>query len=407
MKRSETTARQDEKIHSQWANESAYWPDDAASGAMTLQLTGNVSIATNIYNEDPACSPENRIAVVRSAYASASAPAELWVVDLATSRSVPVDTEMSWQGACPQAYGNLFFYPRRCRDRWELRRLRFSTLEIETIWEFESDEFPFRALGSASPDGRLLTNLRRGEQDVSEVIVFDIENGASRIIAAGAEFFNPHPRFDRRRGEQVLVQQNRGMLWNSQDGARTVDATLGATLVLANLTDGTTASLPISRPAIPHGVSGHEAWVTGEAAFLYSLSPVDPAFDDGRRRGNLLLYRLGEELPRVVADAPDLYFGHVSTSACGRFWCCDAWHWPHDGTDCCRVAPRLTVGSLATGRFAFVGDVGGPWPRYENGHSHPYLSADNTRVVFTSARAGLPQVFSATLPAGLLAGLDD
>ncbi len=139
-----------------WNTESAYWPADAESGAQVLQLTGDISIATNIYCEDPACSPGNRIAVVRSLHCNARMPAELWVADVEHGRTIRVDHNMSWEGAGAQAYGDLFYYPRFFGDRWEMRRLRFSTLAVETVREFDNAVKPFHALGSVSPDGRYL-----------------------------------------------------------------------------------------------------------------------------------------------------------------------------------------------------------------------------------------------------------
>ena len=387
-----------------WQGESAYWPADPLSGADILQLTGNISIATNIYCEDPACSPANRIVIFRSTTCDAAEPAELWVADVEKGRSILVDRDASWVGAGPQAYGTRFYYPRFFESHWELRELSLDTLEHRTVREFRGGSPRFRTLGSASPDGRYLATLHCEDDDNNDVFVMDIETGDRRTIARGHDWLNPHPRFDRMQGDWVLVQHNRGHR-RSAGGMEVTDPNVGVTLVLCRRDGSEQQTLPIARPFIPQGVSGHEAWIKGEPAFVYSTAPMDPPYDDGTRRGNLLLYRVGDDRPSVLADAPDLYFGHVSTSACGRYWCCDAWKWPHDGQDCCRCAPVIYVGDLMTRRFAPVCEVGGCWPRYENGHSHPYLSADNRHVVFTSTRAGFPQVFRATLPEGFLTRL--
>lgn len=391
----------------QWTNESAFWPSDPASGAGIMQLTGDVGIATNIYCEDPTCSPGNRIAIFRSLHCDASASAELWVGDLENGLCARLDTGATWVGAFARAYGEVLYYPRLVDDHWEIRRLTFSTLEIDVVHRFPSGMLPHRTLGSASPDGRLLANGRLRPDGWYEAFVLDLETGSEHILAAGEDFCNPHPRFDRQAGEWVLVQQNRGWRYDPASGNPALaDPTLGATLVLCRSDGSELRELPVARPAIPPGISGHESWLKGQPAFIYSTAPMDPPFDDGQRVGNLLRYRVGDARPSVVADAPDIYFGHVSSSACGRFWCCDGWHWPHDGQDCCRVAPRIFVGSLHTGKYAALCDVGGAWPRYENGHAHPYLSADNRHAIFTSTRAGFPQVFRATLPAGLLEELE-
>ncbi len=388
-----------------WSREALIHPKDPICGADIWQLTANVTHATNIYCEDPTCSPGNRIAVVRSAFANASAPAELWVTDVDAARSVLVDTDMTWTGACAQAYGDFFFYPRAAGDHWALYRLRFSTLETKCIHHFEPGR-SFVALGSASPDGRYLTSAICDEEHVHHVVVLDLENGAMAELAVGTDFCNPHPRFDRQQGDFVLVQHNRDNLRSIHHGELESTArNLGTTLVLSGRDGSSRESIPIARPAIEPGVSGHESWLKDQPAFVYSTSPLDPPYDDGERRGNLLLYRLGEPHPTVLADAPDLYFGHVSTSACGHYWCCDVWPWTHDGEDACIVAPKIAIGSVATRRWEVLCEVGGGMARFENGHAHPYLSADNRHVIYTSTRTGSPQIFRATLPEGFLANI--
>lgn len=389
-----------------WTGESAYHPNDPLTGTEILQLTGSVAQATNIYCEDPACSPGGLIAVVRSPWCNPRAPAELWVADVASGRMAWVDTDITWHGACPQAYGDLFFYLRYRQGRRELARLRFSSLEVQPVHDLGEDKDTFVTLGSASPDGRFLVNDRRLGETQHETVVLDLDNGRLTPLAAGEEFFNPHPRFDRMEGQWVLIQHNRG--WRMAEGKlpELVDPAARVTLHLARRDGSELRDLPVACPAIPQGVSGHESWLKGQPAFVYSLTPLDPPHDDGRRIGNLVLYRLGEAGPTVLAHAPDIYFGHVSTSACGTYWLCDAFPWPHDGSDCCRVAPRIAVGCIATGRWAYVCETGGQvWPRYENGHAHPFLTADNRHIIFTSMRTGLPQVFRATVPVGLLEDL--
>jgi hypothetical protein len=336
-------------------------------------------------------------------YCNAQKPAELWVTDIESGLSVLVEEESSWNGAYPQAYGDLFFYPRLVGDRWEIRRLRFSTLDTETVYRFPEGTSAYRNLGSASPDGRHLVNERILDDGRHEVIVLDLETGGVQPIAIGEDYCNPHPRFDRQQGDWVLVQHNRGYRRNPETGLMEVpNPDPGTTLELCKV-DGTEHhNIPIARPAIPQGVSGHESWLKDQNTIIYSTTPLDLPYDDGRRVGNLLRYHIGDEKPTVISHAPDIYFGHASASACGRYWCCDGWDWTHDGRDACRCAPRLYVGSIETGNFAMVSEVGGVWPRYENGHAHPYLSADNRHVVFTSTRAGFPQVFRATLPEGFL-----
>ena len=386
----------------QWIKEKAFWQDDPLIGAKVVQLTGNLSMATNIYSEDPTCSKDNIIAVFRSTKIGATG--ELCVVDIKNEISTEIDSNVHWVGACAQAYGDFFFYPCFNKGKWEMRRLCFSTLQVEVIHNL-SGETPYTTLGSVSPDGRYIANQKCPDENFYQVIVLDTETGEEKIIAEGPDFCNPHPRFDRIKGEWVLVQKNCGCRFIDREIKR-VDTDVAVTLVLCNRDGLKQVELPVAKPSIPCEVSGHEAWIKNQTAFIFSSSPVNLPYDDGQKCGNLLLYCIGDEKPRVIAHAPELYFGHVSTSACGNYWCCDAWEWKHDRLDCCVYAPKIAVGSIKTGKFAFVCQVEGFWPEYEIGHSHPYMSADNKHIVFVSTRTGFPQIFCAEIPDGFLKNLD-
>jgi len=391
-----------QKFH--WISEIGYWQDADESGAKIRQLTGQISMATNIYCEDPACSKNNRIAVFRTT-SPGRTPGELHIVDLNEMKSCLVDTDMTWIASFPQAYGDLYFYCRFHENKWEIRKLCFFPLEIETVHTFFQDHLPYETLGSASPCGRYLASYHTHPDDTYEVVVFDTETKNEISLVRSHEFCNPHPRFDRINGEFVLVQHNRG--YRRVNGVIKKFEDTGVTLVLFSRDGKSKTILPVSRPFIPQGISGHEAWLNNKPAFIFSTSPADLPYDDGNRCGNLLIYEIGDQKPHVAAHAPETYFGHVSTSACGGYWCCDAWHWkPGDENVCAGCSPDIAVGSIKTGKFAFVCKVGGFWTGYEIVHSHPYLSADNKCVIFTSTRTGFPQVFAAMLPDGFLENLD-
>jgi len=392
------------KKHSEkkWISETAYWPDDPVSGTRIVQLTGIVSMATNIYCEDPACSPQNRIAVFRTM--KIGCPGELWIVDINERLSVRIDDGVDWVGSCPQSYGDFFFYPRLKKDKWEMVRLCFSTLETEVVYLFPEKKI-FTTLGSASCDGRYIVNQRTPAENEYQVVVIDIETGKETIIISGADFCNPHPRFDRINGKWILIQKNYGYRRVGRYVRKVYpDATV--TLNICSRDGKEKIDAPVAKPFIPCGVSGHEAWLKKQEAFIYSSSCLDQPYEDGNKSGNLLFYKFGGEKPQVITHAPELYFGHVSTSSCGRYWCCDVWYWKHAASDVCNCAPRIAIGSIKTGKFAFVCEVGGFWPNYEIGHSHPYLSSDSKYVIFTSTRTGFPQVFLAELPEGFLEKLE-
>ena len=311
------------------------------------------------------------------------------------------DADGSVYGCAQHAYSDDFFYTRHSSGNRELVRLCLSTLETETVLKRPADHPGYREFGAMSPDSRFYVNLvQRGE--TWEVMVADLQTGRESAVASAPDLFNPHPRFDRVQGEWLLIQHNRGQRWSGEGEIEVLDDRLGATVFLVRR-DGTgRRDLPISRPFIASSISGHEAWIKGQMAFLVSLRFTDEPYHDGARTGNLVMCRIGEDRPRVATHAPDKYFGHVSTSACGRYWVCDMWG---REAGAWRKTPDIVVGSLASGNHAVLCSVGGNWPKYEAGHAHPYMTADAQRVIFGSTRTGTAQVYAAAIPPGFLEAL--
>ncbi|MDD2709151.1 MAG: hypothetical protein PHV34_14285 [Verrucomicrobiae bacterium] len=415
MSQIDAVAISQNEVASLWRREEVVHPPDACCGATIVQLTSHIKMATSIYCEDPFCSAVcGRIVVCRM---NCPFPerwqTEIWVIDPSSRRSCLIESQSEgWAcGVAQHAYSDFFFYSRLGAngDR-EWVRLCLSTLKKQVVAALN----PYCMLagpGSVSPDSRFIvfgTNPkgRLYQSGIQQVLVVDVENGQSTVIAEGEDLINPHPRFDRVNGERVLIQQNRGQRWMEGRVAdfETYDASLGATLFLAHREGGGRQELPIARPNIPHRISGHEAWVKGEMEFLYSSGIADGCYNDGRRSGNLLSYHLGDKRPRVVAHDPGTYYGHVSTSFCGKYWVCDAWSWnfPQPLEFC---VSKIVIGSINSGKFSTLCDVGALDAIFEEGHAHPYMTADNQRVIFGSMRTGTPQVYAAEIPKGFLDAL--
>jgi len=390
-------------LRGRWFRESVIHGEDPLCGSVITQLTSQTTMATSIYCEDPNCSAEcGRIVVLRGHHTHLMTGAEVWVTEPETGRSALIDCDGSIYGSAQHAYSDLFFFARHSSGSRELVRLCLSTLETETVHRCDASHPGYHTIGSLSPDSRFHVNEVRRPQSVSQVVVLDLETGIETVIAEGTDLFNPHPRFDRMAGEWVLVQHNRGQRITPDDEVETFDPSQGTTLFAVRRDGSERRDLPVARPFIAAGVSGHEAWIKGEPEFVASLAGADSPYDDGTRAGNLVLCRLGSPLPKVIAHAPDTYFGHVSTSCCGRFWVCDAW--PLDQN--CVGPPDVVIGSLASGKFARLCRVRGHWTNFETGHAHPYLTADSRYVIFGSTRAGMPQVYAASVPDGVLDALE-
>jgi len=394
-----------------WLAEAGPSHRDPICGALVRQLTTREMPATNIYCEDPYCSSvSGHLAVLRNPVPQSVGKhtekrpqdhpfAELWVLDPATNRSALIDANISVRATGQHAYGDFFFY--FSGEGHALMRLCLSTLETCPVWQEPADEPALACWGSMSPDNRYLVSRTCLPSGIFQVVVLDIESGTLQVIAEAPDLCNPHPRFDRMTGDWILVQWNRG--WHEKRPRKQAACgDMGATLFLAARDGSARREIPIAKPDIPHGVSGHEAWIKDEPEFVYSLSPLDPPYEDGARKGNLVSYRIGDSAPRLLAHDPGTYYGHVSTSQCGRYWVCDGWKW--DET-VCEVPPWIAVGSTRTGKFAPLCHVGGYMAHFETGHAHPYMAPDAASVIFTSTRSGIPQVYAAELPAGFLEAL--
>lgn len=387
-----------------WIKEAVYHPRDSHCGARITQLTAQTTMATSIYCEDPYCSEAcGRIVVFRSHNTEMNAPAELWVLDPVKLCSMLIDRQASFRGCAQHAYGDFFFYLRYSGRRRELVRLCLSTLASEVVLSLKPDHPGYFTVGSMSPNNRYYVNGIQTSTGLHQVVVVDLTTREETVIAEAEDLVNPHPRFDRMEGEYVMVQHNQGQRLDPKGcGMITFHAGGGPTLFVVRRDGSGRQELPVAKPHIPvpTGVSGHEAWIKGQPEVLISLMPGS-VYEDGGKKGNLLLVRLSDKLPRVVIHDPDIYYGHVSTSRCGRYWVCDIWNRGNFG-----VAPAIVVGSVRTGKKAVVCDAGGYWPTFEVGHTHPYLTADNKRIVFGSTRTGTPQVYAAELPNGLWESLE-
>jgi len=64
------------------------------------------------------------------------------------------------------------------------------------------------------------------------------------------------------------------------------------------------------------------------------------------------------------------------------------------------------VGSIKTGRWSVLCESGSSLSIPQYTHPHPYLSPDNKWVIFNSDRTGIPHVYAASVPEGLLDELD-
>jgi len=145
---------------------------------------------------------------------------------------------------------------------------------------------------------------------------------------------------------------------------------------------------PVDRPHTPRP-TGHEAWI-GQTERIFFSTASDPDSE-----GNLWTAGL-EDPSAVLAARTSTRFGHVSVSRCARFWLGDATR--DNGIP-------IHIGSLATGTHRPLVKSRTQHDGKQWSHTHPYLTADNRWLIYTSNRSGRPQVYGARIPEGFLESL--
>jgi hypothetical protein len=132
--------------------------------------------------------------------------------------------------------------------------------------------------------------------------------------------------------------------------------------------------------------TGHETWIGTTSTIFFSTGG---SVDDIR---NIWTAQAGE--PNAIHVPSGKHVAHVSVSKCGRFWIGDT-----DEKDVPVYIGRFGSNTCKRAVFSHAA-----FDKYIK-HSHPYMTADNRWLIFTSVRDGRPQVYGAKLKSDWLDGL--
>ena len=344
---------------------------DPDSGAEIVQLTDDGRHTDDIYGEQPYSPREsNRIAVEHAA--SDKRDGGISIVDLTDGSVHPVVTSNPRFPAF-HAWGDYLYYQETVGHKLVLRRCHYQTFAKNEVMELPKMEGRF-SYGTVSQDHRYYAVSFHPEAGGSKVLLFDLKTGKRRTLIEGTEYHFKHEQFSRDGRNRVLIQLNQM--------PEVKEVLLGELEI-----GGPQRLFPADRPHTPRP-TGHEAWV-GETGRIFFSAASDPD-----SAGNVWTAAVTDAGP-ALAYKGELRFGHVSVSRCGRYWVGDT---GEEGLP-------IYVGSFASGRckravFSRTVYDGQQWS-----HAHPYLTADNRRLIFTSSRDGHPQVYGARLAEGWLEGL--
>ncbi len=341
---------------------------DAESGAQVYLLGADERPADNIYGEQPYSDATSRRIAIRY-YPADGKPGGISIVDLVDgSRHEVLVGKPPFPAFHP--WGEYLYYHQKVEGKLILRRCNYLTLAVEDIAVLPPERGRY-SYGTVSPDHRYYAvSVKSGDQP-SNVHLLDLKTGEWSILLDKPGYHAKHEQFSRDGRNRVLIQLNQ------MPDVKQV--------LLGELEIGGEEKLfPADKPHTARP-TGHEAWV-GDTDRIFFSTGSDP---DGR--GNVWTGRVGDSAPVSVHDA-SRRFGHVSVSACGRYWIGDT---GEEGVP-------IYIGSFATGGckravFSRTEYDGKQWA-----HAHPYLTADNRRLIFTARRGDNPQVYGARLADGWL-----
>jgi hypothetical protein len=187
-----------------------------------------------------------------------------------------------------------------------------------------------------------------------------------------------------------MIQHNRGAQVDETGRMVVRFGEIGKTIYLIDVEGGNRRPLPWGKPHI-WPTQGHQCWISKTGGILSTVGggPREQLAEEG----NLLALWPGAAKPEVVGRG--YYFSHPNASRDGRFWVSDE-----------RGGARIVAGSFKTGKQQVICASGASFGSPQYTHPHPYFSPDNRWVIYNSDRTGIPHVYAACLPEGLLDELD-
>ncbi len=365
---------------------------DPDSGAQITQLTSAPAIHHNIYGEVPYMDPSSRWLMFELSYRPYGL-VEIWRADLQTNWLTPVCEKVPGIRGVAVSTAQRYFYCQRqyAPDSCEIVRTDIATLDQET---YRLEGLPeIGTLGSIAPDNNTYIFATRLDRQLFGIVKCDLAAGTWQVIHEGTDICNAHPQVEPGRAKDYLIQHNRGCEFDDQGRVVKSTGPIGATLYLIDSSGGNYRELPVGQPHTWR-VQGHQCWIgtTGEILLTINGSPT-ASYDEMKQAGLLLAVRPGEPEARVVTN--DFLYSHPNASRDGRFFVSDTFY-----------DAAIVVGSIKTGNKRVLCQSGASFGSPQYTHVHPYFSPDCKWVIYNSDYTGLPHVYAASVPEGLLEELE-
>lgn len=375
------------KLKLRWRPEFIRHGSDVNVGAAMWQLTSAALVSHNIYCEARYTSVDgSMVAFMRSAHGGYFKQ-DLWICDMRTKRIAFVCDNVLGHPATPRYADSLYFIRKSEDGTRALTRANLKSLELDEIMDLKDCPDWRSPVGSVSPDERYYVSNMRVRDNIFALYRIDLRSGKWAVLHEHAEISNPHHQYEPAKGADILVQHNRGCKFDTDGNPVVGCGQEGATLYLIDSQGGNLRPLPVGKPHT-RPITGHECWVGKTGSIILTLG--------GAFGTELHIVSPGESRTKCLMKGPVL--GHVASSDDGRFFISDDFR-----------TGRIYVGGIKTARMLALCETGmeGIVGGFQPNHPHPYMTPDNTYVIFNSNRTGLPQLWAVEIPDGFLQALED
>ena len=360
--------------------------EQCPNGVELWQATAGELEHSNIYCELPYCSRDaGTIVVERDCVAPVDGNTfEFVLVRLGSWEQEVLDA--GYEGgirATAVTTDGMFYYLKRVSGgAMHLMRADIGSSRTEPVHHLRYDG-RIHTLGTVSPGARHFA-LGVGLDDEYEefgILLIDLQSHDESIIDTDPYIWNAHPQFEPGRGEQIMIQHNRGGFFGADGTIARGTGPEGATLYLLNVSDGKRTELRVGKPYTT-AITGHESWIGASEDILLSVAGAGAYAPEAD--GNLLTVRAQADARPLTAG---YRAGHVGVSRCSDLFSIDDYRPPY----------RVVIGSTRTGASTVVCEAKTAPTRSQRTHPHPYITPDRKWVVFNSNLSGTAQVYAARL----------
>jgi len=295
---------------------------DPDSGAEITQLTSDPAIHEDIYGEVPYMDASSRwLMYITGVRPYPHYPGEIWRADLHSRWLTPVCENVPGISGIAVGPDQRYFYCQRqyAEDECEIVRTEIATLEQET---YRIENLPeVRSMASVAPDNATYIFATKLDRQLFGIVKCDLEAREWAIIHEGTDICNAHPQIEPGKGEDYLIQHNRGCEFDDEGRCIRLTGDIGATLYLIDSAGGNYRELPVGQPHTWR-VQGHQCWIGDSGEILLTVSGPDA--DEMEKKGNLLAMPHAMAAFSSAMTGPPMRRSSSARLRPGRSGCCAA-----------------------------------------------------------------------------------